>query len=84
MLFKARAKAFGREAWTDRLTRMKLRQAFGRLIRRETDKGVFVMLDSRLPTRLTSAFPAGTPIIRCGLADAIKETRAFLAQDHKE
>lgn len=79
MLFKARASVFGREAWTDRLTRMKLRQAFGRLIRRETDKGVFVMLDSRLPTRLTSAFPAGTPVIRCGLAEAIKQTKSFLA-----
>jgi ATP-dependent DNA helicase DinG len=81
MLFKARANAFGREAWTDRLTRMKLRQAFGRLIRRESDKGVFIMLDSRLPTRLTSAFPAGTPIIRCGLAEAIRETRSFLASE---
>jgi ATP-dependent DNA helicase DinG len=67
MLFKARAEMFGREAWTDRLTRMKLRQAFGRLIRRENDRGVFVMLDNRLPTRLTSAFPAGTPIIRVAL-----------------
>jgi ATP-dependent DNA helicase DinG len=60
---------------------MKLRQAFGRLIRRESDKGVFIMLDSRLPTRLTSAFPAGTPIIRCGLAAAIRETRSFLASE---
>jgi ATP-dependent DNA helicase DinG len=81
MLFKARSEMFGREAWTERLTRMKLRQAFGRLIRRETDRGVFVMLDNRLPTRLTSAFPAGTPIIRCGLAEAIHETREFLKNE---
>jgi ATP-dependent DNA helicase DinG len=60
---------------------LKLRQAFGRLIRRETDKGVFVMLDSRLPTRLTSAFPAGTPIIRCGLAEAIQQTQSFLTNE---
>ena len=77
MLFKARSQKFGRETWTNRQTRMKLRQAFGRLIRHETDKGIFIMLDNRLPTKLTSAFPKGTPIIRCGLAEAIKETREF-------
>ena len=38
----------------------------------------FVMLDSRLPTRLTSAFPADVNIQRIGLADAIDQTREFL------
>ena len=51
---------------------------FGRLIRRDDDRGVFVMLDNRLPTRLTSAFPADVDIQRIGLADAIVQTRAFL------
>ena len=78
ILFKARADWQGRDAWVDRVTRLKLRQAFGRLIRRGTDKGVFVMLDSRLPTRLTSAFPAGTTVERVGLADAIRLTGEFL------
>lgn len=81
MLFKARAKWQGRDAWTDRMTRMRLRQAFGRLIRRADDKGVFVMLDSRLPTRLTSAFPPEIDIIRTGLADAIAQSRDFLKTD---
>jgi ATP-dependent DNA helicase DinG len=81
MLFKARAKWQGRDAWTDRMTRMRLRQAFGRLIRRSDDKGVFVMLDSRLPTRLTSAFPPEVDIIRTGLADAITQSRDFLKTD---
>ena len=78
ILFKARAEWQGRDAWTDRTARLKLRQAFGRLIRRASDRGVFVMLDSRLPTRLTSAFPQGAPVERVGLADAIKITRDFL------
>ncbi len=78
MLFKARSAWQGRDAWTDRLTRMKLRQAFGRLIRRADDKGVFVLLDSRLPTRLTAAFPNDAEIVRCGLSDAIAESKAFL------
>ncbi|MGB2495386.1 MAG: ATP-dependent DNA helicase [Candidatus Puniceispirillaceae bacterium] len=80
ILFKARADWQGRDAWVDRVTRLKLRQAFGRLIRRGTDKGVFVMLDSRLPTRLTSAFPAGTTVERVGLADAIRLTGDFLGE----
>ena len=78
MLFKARAAWQGRDSWTDRMTRMRLRQAFGRLIRRSNDRGVFVMLDSRLPTRLTSAFPPEVKVIRTGLADAITQSRAFL------
>jgi ATP-dependent DNA helicase DinG len=78
ILFKARAEWQGRDAWVDRITRLKLRQAFGRLIRRADDRGVFVMLDSRLPTRLTSAFPEGAPIERVGLAEAIARSKEFL------
>jgi len=78
ILFKARAEWQGRDAWVDRVTRLKLRQAFGRLIRRATDRGVFVMLDSRLPTRLTSAFPPGVRVERVGLAEAVSITGEFL------
>ncbi|HJQ58779.1 MAG TPA: helicase C-terminal domain-containing protein, partial [Vineibacter sp.] len=65
-------------AYDDMLTRFRLKQAFGRLIRRADDHGVFVMLDSRLPSRLLTAFPPGVIIQRVGLADAVRETRAFL------
>ncbi len=78
ILFAARAEWQGREAWTDHQARLRLRQAFGRLIRRKTDRGVFVMLDSRLPTRLTTAFPPDVEVRRVGLAEAISETAAFL------
>ena len=81
ILFSARADWQGRDNWTERQTRLKLRQAFGRLIRRQTDRGVFVMLDSRLPTRLTSAFPPDAIIERIGIAEAIAKTRAFLIDD---
>jgi ATP-dependent DNA helicase DinG len=79
ILHKARRKAAedGREQ-DDRATRFRLAQAFGRLIRRADDQGVFVILDGALPSRLLSAFPTGTPIIRLGLADAIAQTRGFL------
>lgn len=78
ILFQARAQWQGRDAWTERATRLKLRQAFGRLIRRGDDRGVFVMLDSRLPTRLTSAFPPDVEVERIGLAEAIAKTGEFL------
>jgi len=48
------------------------------LIRRASDKGVFVLLDPRTPTRLLSAFPAGVVIRRVGLAEAAAHTRTFL------
>ena len=66
-------------AYDDRIARLRLRQAFGRLIRSAGDRGVFVLLDRRMPTRLFSAFPEGVTVRRVGLAQAADETRAFLA-----
>ncbi len=65
--------------YDDRLVRLRLRQAFGRLIRSEGDRGVFVLLDRRLPARLYPAFPDGVPIQRTGLAEAVAATARFLA-----
>ncbi len=77
ILHKARRAHFGK-GYDDMLTRFKLKQAYGRLIRTAQDKGVFIMLDGALPTRLTSAFPDGVDIIRTGLKDALEITRLFL------
>jgi ATP-dependent DNA helicase DinG len=68
------------KAYDDRVARLRLRQAFGRLIRRASDRGVFVLLDRQTPGRLLSAFPAGVVIRRVGLSQAVIETRDFLAQ----
>ena len=65
-------------AYDDRVVRLRLRQAFGRLIRSETDRGVFVLLDRRMPSRLLGAFPPGVAPSRVGLASAIAATGAFL------
>jgi ATP-dependent DNA helicase DinG len=40
---------------------------------------VFVLLDPMMPSRLASAFPDGVELRRVGLAEAVRETRAFLA-----
>lgn len=77
ILHKARRNYFGK-SYDDMLTRFKLKQAYGRLIRRADDKGVFVLLDSALPSRLATAFPEGVTVERIGLAEAVKITRQFL------
>lgn len=78
LIHRARRAGAGGRGYDDRLTRLKLRQAFGRLVRRADDHGVFVLLDPMMPTRLASAFPSGVPVVRVGLAEAIAETTAFL------
>jgi ATP-dependent DNA helicase DinG len=64
--------------YDDSIARLRLRQAFGRLIRTTTDRGVFVLLDKRTPTRLLSAFPAGVEVRRVGLAEAVDAVAGFL------
>ena len=62
----------------DAIARLRLRQAFGRLIRRQSDHGVFVLLDRRAPSRLLSAFPGGVETHRAGLAETARAITAFL------
>ncbi|HKT18181.1 MAG TPA: ATP-dependent DNA helicase [Stellaceae bacterium] len=78
ILHKARRARFGATAYDDRLTRLRLRQAFGRLVRRADDAGVFVLLDRMMPSRLLGAFPAGVAVERLGLKDAVARTAEFL------
>ena len=48
------------------------------VVERADDRGVFVMLDSRLPSRLLTAFPPGVAVDRVGLAEAVAAVRVFL------
>ena len=66
------------KGYDDSKARLRLRQAFGRLVRSSTDRGVFVLLDRRTPTRLLSAFPPDVAVRRVGLAEAVTETKRFL------
>ena len=80
ILHKARRVRFGK-GYDDLLTRFRLKQAFGRLIRGAGDKGCFVILEGATPSRLLTAFPEKTPVKRCGLAEAIGDIREFLAPE---
>ena len=57
--------------------RMKLAQAFGRLIRKKDDKDMFVMLDRAIPSETPTAFPKDTPIEKLGLKDALEKIKEF-------
>jgi ATP-dependent DNA helicase DinG len=79
VLHAARRAAAGGSGYDDRVVRARLAQAFGRLIRREGDKGTFVLLSSATPSRLLTAFPPGVAIRRASLAEAIERVRLRLS-----
>jgi len=78
LLHKARRVRFGGKGYDDSVARGRIAQAFGRLIRRAEDKGVFVMLDAASPTRLFAGLPPGVEIQRVSLVEAIETVAAFL------
>jgi ATP-dependent DNA helicase DinG len=77
ILERARKDAFGGQSYMDMTVRLRLRQAFGRLIRSNQDHGCFVILDPRLASRFATAFPPGVAIERMGLVEAIDAVRGF-------
>jgi ATP-dependent DNA helicase DinG len=79
LLHRARKAAYGGRRYEDMITRLRLKQAFGRLVRRADDSGVFVLLDPMMPSRLYGAFPPGVEVRRLGLAEAVAVTKEFLA-----
>ncbi|ALE15919.1 DinG family ATP-dependent helicase YoaA [Altererythrobacter epoxidivorans] len=66
----------GGNAYDDRIIRARLAQAFGRLIRHGEDSGHFVVLSPAFPSRLLTAFPPGTPVIRLTLEEALQRVAA--------
>jgi len=81
ILHRARRLAGGGSAHDDRIIRARLAQAFGRLIRSRGDRGHFVVLSSAFPSRLLSAFPAGTPVRRLTLDEALQRVAGGVSDD---
>jgi ATP-dependent DNA helicase DinG len=84
LLHKARRARFGGKGYDDSVARGRIAQAFGRLIRRADDKGVFVMLDAASPTRLFSGLPPGVELQRVSLVDAIETVAGFLGPQGRD
>ncbi len=75
VLHAARKAAGGGSAYDDRIVRARLAQAFGRLIRRQGDRGIFVLMSPACPSRLLTAFPPGTPVQRVSLDEAVAHVK---------
>jgi ATP-dependent DNA helicase DinG len=76
VLHAARRLAGGGTAYDDRVVKARLAQAFGRLIRREGDRGTFVILSAACPSRLLTAFPPGVEVSRVMLEEAVARVGA--------
>jgi ATP-dependent DNA helicase DinG len=72
ILHRARRLAGGGTEYDNQIIRARLAQAFGRLIRSRDDRGHFVVLSAAFPSRLLSAFPPGTPVMRLTLDQALQ------------
>src|SRR6478672_11849581 len=81
VLHAARRMAGGGSAYDDRVVRARLAQAFGRLIRRQGDCGLFVILSAAMPSRLLKAFLPGVPVSRVPLDVAIARVEGFLPRE---
>jgi ATP-dependent DNA helicase DinG len=75
VLHAARRLASGGSAYDDRVIKARLAQAFGRLIRRQGDRGTFVILSAACPSRFLTAFPPGVAVRRVPLDEAITRVR---------
>jgi ATP-dependent DNA helicase DinG len=84
VLHAARRMAGGGSAYDDRVVRARLAQAFGRLIRRQGDRGVFVILSAAMPSRLLRAFPPRVRVSRVPLDEAIGRVRVLLSRSESE
>ena len=81
ILHRARRAANGGSVYDDRIIRARLSQAFGRLIRTQEDRGHFVVLSAAFPSRLLTAFPKGTPVIRLTLDEALQRLSPGVSQE---
>ena len=68
---------------------LRLRQALGRLIRSEKDKGVLIILDQRIVTtkygvRIVKTLPKGLPINEYPIEKILKEIKEFLRKTQEE
>jgi ATP-dependent DNA helicase DinG len=76
VLHAARRLAGGGSTYDDRVVKARLAQAFGRLIRRQGDRGTFVILSAACPSRLLSAFPEDVKVSRVTLEEAVERVGA--------
>lgn len=73
IVYKVREESYGKDIFKS-IIRSRIKQSFGRLIRKNSDVGVYVILQP-LPSYLKPAFPKDIEIVRCGLSEACEIIR---------
>lgn len=78
ILNKARKELYG-NTYDYISIRMKLSQAYGRLIRKATDRGIFVILDRAVPSEVLTAFPSDVNVEKISFKETIEKVRDFFS-----
>ena len=78
ILHKKRREIFGKKQYDTNEMGWRLRQAYGRLLRHENDKGIMVILDDYIPSQALASFPPDIKPERLSLAEAKVKIRDFL------
>jgi ATP-dependent DNA helicase DinG len=76
ILLKHRVISMGGK-YADELVKYKLRQAFGRLIRKKDDRGIFIILANSFPSKFLDSFPVGVEVLKLNLNDALEKIKEF-------
>ena len=77
ILHKKRREVFGGWSYTRTQMGWKLRQAYGRLLRRKEDRGVMVVLEGKVPGGSMAFFPEGVEPMSMSLREVSTEVRSF-------
>jgi ATP-dependent DNA helicase DinG len=76
ILLKSRIEFLGRD-YVNKTIRLKLRQAFGRIIRSDKDRGIFVLLQSAVPSEFLKAFPQDIEVKKITIEETISTIKLF-------
>ncbi|MGQ0559179.1 MAG: ATP-dependent DNA helicase, partial [Sphingosinicella sp.] len=83
VLHAARRAVAGGSLHDDRVVKARLAQAFGRLIRRQQDRGLFVLLSPATPSRLLTAFPGEVEVLRLSLDETIARVKVRVGRQEQ-
>ncbi|MDR2008842.1 MAG: ATP-dependent DNA helicase [Alphaproteobacteria bacterium] len=76
ILLKNRVEFLGKD-YVNKTIRLKLRQAFGRIIRKEEDRGIFVLLQNAVPSEFLQAFPQNIEVKKISIEETISTIKLF-------
>ncbi|MCL2566621.1 MAG: ATP-dependent DNA helicase [Alphaproteobacteria bacterium] len=76
ILLKNRVEFLGKD-YVNKTIRLKLRQAFGRIIRCDEDRGIFVLLQNAVPSEFLKAFPQNIEVKKIPIEETLHTIKLF-------